>query len=40
MSERSKTFVNWAMGQIALQPMVLDIGGGTRFGKWMKRHVN
>lgn len=39
MAERSKQFVDWAIGQIALQPMVLDIGGGQRFGKWMKEYA-
>lgn len=36
--ERSKAFVDSAMRDIAQSPSVLDIGGGERFGKWMKEY--
>jgi SAM-dependent methyltransferase len=35
-SERSKTFVDFAIQEIAKQQIVLDVGGGVRFGKWLR----
>ena len=34
--ESSKPFIDAAMARISRSPMVLDIGGGERFGKWLK----
>lgn len=34
----SKPFVDKAMERISRSPMVLDIGGGDRFGKWLKAY--
>jgi SAM-dependent methyltransferase len=36
--ERSKKFVDESIRHIATHAVVLDIGGGTRFGKWMKEY--
>lgn len=36
ISEKSKTFIDRAMRGIARERIVLDIGGGERFGKWME----
>lgn len=38
MAESSKVFVNKAIARIAKSPAVLDIGGGDRFGKWLKEY--
>lgn len=36
--ERSKTFVDESIAKIAEHGIVLDIGGGQRFGKWMREY--
>lgn len=36
--ERSDVFVRNAMQRIAKARVVLDVGGGERFGKWMKEY--
>jgi ubiquinone/menaquinone biosynthesis C-methylase UbiE len=36
--ESSKPFVDRAMHNIAASSMVLDVGGGDRFGKWLKEY--
>lgn len=38
MREASKPFIDRAIARIAESPMVLDIGGGERFGKWLKEY--
>lgn len=37
-AESSKQFVDKAMERISKAPMVLDIGGGESFGKWLKQY--
>lgn len=37
--ERSEVFVARAMREVAAQKIVLDVGGGERFGKWMKLYA-
>jgi SAM-dependent methyltransferase len=34
--EKSQAFVDESIAKIAAHTVVLDIGGGTRFGKWLK----
>jgi len=36
--ERNNAFVDEAISRIAKERVVLDVGGGTRFGKWMKQY--
>lgn len=36
--ESSRPFVDKAMKRISGAPLVLDIGGGERFGKWLKEY--
>lgn len=36
--ERNNVFVDSSIARIAKEKIVLDAGGGTRFGKWMKQY--
>lgn len=36
--ESSKPFVDRSIARIARSPMVFDVGGGERFGKWLKEY--
>ncbi|MBP9816815.1 MAG: class I SAM-dependent methyltransferase [Candidatus Pacebacteria bacterium] len=36
--KRSRAFIDASMKKIAEGPIILDVGGGTRFGKWMKHY--
>jgi len=37
-TKRTKIFIDTAMKNIAREHIVLDVGGGERFGKWMKEY--
>jgi len=35
---KSASFVTWGMKEIAKERIVLDVGGGARFGKWLREY--